>query len=84
MYTVKTDARVTRNSGKFSPGFYRTFKITRTILPPKKKYKRKITNLPGLKHFKNDLQCMILKNLNHIYELNLNIDLIFFLVSYVL
>ena len=52
--------RKTRVSGSYSPGFYCKIKITPTILP----LKRKKYNTPGLAHFKNDLQCIILKNLN--------------------
>ena len=53
---------VTRNSGMFIPGQYTKIKIIPASSPPKRKYS-KITNIPGLLHFKNELQVLILKNL---------------------
>ena len=55
--------RKTRVSGCYAPGFYCKIKIIPEILPLNKKNLRKINYTPGLAHFKNDLQCFILKNL---------------------
>ena len=54
---------VTRYSGRYTPGFYLKTKIIPTVMPSKRKNSKKITNIPGLTHFKNELQCLILKNL---------------------
>ena len=59
--TIET-AIVTRNSGRFIPGLYTKIKIIPHISPPKRK-KSKITTIPGLAHFKNELECLIIKNL---------------------
>ncbi len=58
-----TKIRVSRYSGQYSPGFYLKTKIIPNVLSPNRKYSKKLTNIPGLKHFKNELQCLILKNL---------------------
>ena len=55
--------KVTRNSGRYTPGFYTKIKISPAISPPKRKVTKKVKNILGLSHFKKELQCLIIKNL---------------------
>jgi hypothetical protein len=58
-----TKRRVSRYSGRYTPGFYSAIKISPAVLPPKRKYFKKIKNNPDLSHFKTELESLILKNL---------------------
>ena len=48
--------RVSWSSGQYTPGFYSKIKISPTVLPPKRKYLKKIKNNADLTYFKNQLE----------------------------